>query len=257
MKSQNMLALLCLLSPISALAQTQGSSPSPVLVELFTSQGCSSCPPAENLLNTWGMEWFQKGEILPLAFHVDYWDYLGWPDPFGSALFTGRQKEYASALSSSLYTPQMVVSGLTEFVGSDFSKAEEAVTRFQKSTPRFHIGLKAFPYPHTIKLQITIGLPASTEEALPEEMWMVVFENGLETRVEKGENAGKTLEENFVVRRLMRLHKGPGDRDSAWETSLSWDPHWNRARSGIAVFIQDPSSLEIKALRWVYPLVKG
>ena len=81
-------------------------------MELFTSQGCSSCPPAEDLVNSWGMELFLAGEALPLCFHVDYWDNLGWKDPFSSPLFTQRQGQYANALSSpSLYTPELVISG--------------------------------------------------------------------------------------------------------------------------------------------------
>src|SRR5579859_3352081 len=106
--------------PQAALPQDQG----PLLVELFTSQGCSSCPPAERLLNGWGMEQFRAGRIIPLAFHVDYWDYLGWKDPFSQRSFTERQSRYAQALhSDSIYTPQMVVAGKVGFVGSDGLRA--------------------------------------------------------------------------------------------------------------------------------------
>jgi len=95
------------------------SASGPVVVELFTSQGCSSCPPADRLLSKLSRDPRLAGRVIPLAFHVDYWDYIGWRDPFASPRWSQRQKDYARVFRSNrIYTPQLVVSGSTEGVGS-------------------------------------------------------------------------------------------------------------------------------------------
>src|SRR5687767_7444761 len=99
-------------------AARAGDAPSPVLVELFTSHGCSSCPPADELLRTRGKSGWERGELVPLSFHVDYWDYIGWTDPFGSPDWTARQRRYSRTLERRVYTPQMVAGGVASFVGS-------------------------------------------------------------------------------------------------------------------------------------------
>src|SRR5258708_28409550 len=103
MKTKNLVALFAGLAALPL--QAQENRTNPILVELFTSQGCSSCPPAEKWLNGQGMELFKQGKIIPLAFHVDYWDYLGWKDPFSSRAFSLRQRQYAEAWkTTSIYT---------------------------------------------------------------------------------------------------------------------------------------------------------
>lgn len=219
---------------------------SPVLVELFTSQGCSSCPPAEDWLNGEGMTLFQQGKIIPLAFHVDYWDYLGWKDPFSSGANTQRQKRYAALWKSrSIYTPQMVVQGKSGFVGSNGARATEEIGKAK--TGAFPLGMKVHPVPQGFQLELEGKAPAGTE------VWAVLFENGCVTKVERGENAGSTLIENFVVREWFRMDTtSPGRLRTTFKVPFGKDP----GKMGLAVFLQDPSSLNVLSARCLFPFSK-
>ena len=105
-----------------------GNSASPILIELFTSQGCSSCPPADELLRTLGADPQYAGRIVPLSYHVDYWNYLGWKDPFSKEAWTQRQANYVEAMGgATLYTPQIVVHGRVELVGSKEHALKKAI----------------------------------------------------------------------------------------------------------------------------------
>jgi hypothetical protein len=225
MKLPSLIALLALFPFQSACA-----GGSPILVELFTSQGCSSCPPAENWLNTRGMELFKQGKIIPLAFHVDYWNYLGWKDPFSSPAFSARQRDYAEKFGdSSVYTPQMVVAGRVGFVGSDGDRAMKALSDPANQKAQ-SIGLSRLGD----KLKITLPRPL-----LPgEKLYLAILANQRVTQVERGENGGKTLEENFVVTRLEELHSTNATLPLPGENI------------GIVVFAQKNSTMEITAVGW-------
>ena len=184
---------------------TLAGHPAPVVLELFTSQGCSSCPPAEGLLNTWGADQFQKGQVIPLAFHVDYWNYLGWTDPFSSPDYTGRQRAYAALLGrDSLYTPQAVLGGQVDAVGSDARSIQDRVKSLSASLSSTGISLTARRRNGHLDLEIrTTGAGTSGSD------WtlnLAVFETGLATAVPRGENGGRTLTENFVVRSFSRIY---------------------------------------------------
>src|SRR5207248_5820494 len=118
--------------------------PAPVVVELFTSQGCSSCPPADALIHDIANDPAMHGRVIPLAFHVDYWDSLGWRDPFSSAEWTQRQARYASTMHlSSAYTPQAVVNGTREFVGSNRAALSAALEKASNEKPLSEVTLTA------------------------------------------------------------------------------------------------------------------
>ena len=164
-----------------------------VVVELFTSQGCSSCPPADALLATLA----DRPEVLPLAFHVDYWNRLGWVDPFSSAWATARQSAYAAQMGSSqVYTPQAVVDGGRDVVGSDRAALDTAIAE-ARSDPSVPLTLTA----SDAALQVAVG-PAAPADAV---LWLVGFDDRHETPVRRGENAGRTLVDRNVVRSLTRL----------------------------------------------------
>jgi len=172
------------------LAARIGSSP--VVVELFTSQGCSSCPPAEELLGRLARDASLRGKVIPLAFHVDYWDHLGWRDPFSSAQWTQRQLDYVRAMGlSGAYTPQAVVSGSREFVGSNerqlFGAIEEASKRKAAAS-------------------VSIAGDVARVDA-PRELELIALsvENAQTTRVARGENGGRTLTNYAIVRKLTRV----------------------------------------------------
>lgn len=165
----------------------------PVVVELFTSQGCSSCPPADALLATLA----DRPEVLALAFHVDYWNRLGWTDPFSSVWATARQSAYATQMGSSqVYTPQAVVDGGRDVVGSDRAALDSAIADARRD-PSVPLTLTA----SDAALQVAVD-PAAPVDAV---LWLVGFDDRHETSVLRGENAGHTLVDRNVVRSLARL----------------------------------------------------
>jgi hypothetical protein len=233
-----------------------GSPPDPpLLIELFTSQGCSSCPPAEALLNGWGMGLFQAGKALPLSFHVDYWDDLGWKDPFSSPLFTQRQKQYAGSLGdASLYTPEMVISGRVGFVGSDNRKARREIGSSDNPKPSAQVTLIAAPDAESIALKIGLRPLAGSKRNGPWKVMAAVFENNLTTHVERGENRDRDLEENFVVRRLTEIKSVALEKTEWMNATIPVPSDWRRASTGIAVFLEDESNMKIGGVNWVYPI---
>lgn len=192
-----MLASVC-----AAITPGAAETAKPVaVVELFTSEGCSSCPPADALLTTLIKEHEAAGDLIALSFHVDYWDRLGWKDPWSSAAATERQQWYANRLASSLYTPQMVLNGNDEFVGSDAARARARIAAALKSAPRWI--LKAEASRGTRDSEIVIDASATrvagSGTGTPQVV-VAIVERGLTSQVRRGENAGRTLAHDNVVR---------------------------------------------------------
>lgn len=169
----------------------------PVVLELFTSQGCSSCPPADALLQKLSAE---NSQILALSFHIDYWNYLGWKDPYSSAANTERQQGYASALGGGIYTPELIVNGGAAVVGSNESRVRSAIEEAQ------HIGNAA-----DIKISAQPGssgwdVAVSGENGnMPADVWAVSYQPYAQNAVPRGENGGRTLAHVNNVTGLRRL----------------------------------------------------
>jgi hypothetical protein len=186
--------------------------PAPMVVELFTSEGCSSCPPADELLG----ELTRRQFVLPLSFHVDYWDYIGWKDRFGNPLFTQRQRAYAEAQGSSMvYTPQMIVAGAIDVVGSDRKAVEKALdTAYTRNTMyRLQIG-------HDPKGRVIAQFPEAPI-GVPATVWLVTYQKSAESKVKSGENSGRDLMTYNVVRSLQKVGMWYGP---ATEIELKLDP---------------------------------
>lgn len=177
----------------------------PVVVELFTSEGCSSCPPADKLLAELAMEMQSDNRIHFLSHHVDYWDHIGWKDPYASKAATARQRAYAKAFGSSdVYTPQMVVGGTTGFVGSDKVKAREAIEAAKKVAGRVKLTAtvgEAIASGKTVRVQIEASVMGA-DAKLPAGMKVAaaLVEDGLESKVTAGENKSRMLKHERVVR---------------------------------------------------------
>jgi hypothetical protein len=238
------LALATLAARGSPTSSSEPGAGHVVLVELFTSQGCSSCPPADRLLASLGAE--DAGRVVPLAFHVDFWNSLGWTDPFSSREWTQRQIAYEKALGlNQPYTPQAVVDGSTEVLGSDAAQLRAAI-RSAAERPAATIALTAAASPSKVDVAVDVERPdALREEKL--DLWVAVFETGLSTPVGRGENGGHTLQNDYVVRALERAGRLPkgGDAASHHTASLRLSKGWNSARLGVAAFLQDPGSLAV------------
>jgi len=222
------------------------ASATPVLVELFTSEGCSSCPPADALLSRLGRTQPVPGaDILALEEHVDYWDRLGWKDPFSSEAATSRQNEYSSAFGGQeIYTPQMIVDGRTEFVGSSDSDALRAI-RSASQSPKPEVQL-AWDAGDVLKINVRPLTGATRGDDL--QLFVVVAESKLHTDVKRGENAGRGLEHNGVVRRLSQVAKinTPSEGFSSTE-AVHPAPEWNRDNLRAVVFVQERHTRHVVA----------
>src|SRR5580704_15942883 len=218
----------------------------PVLVELFTSEGCSSCPPADALLSRLGRTQPVRGaDIIVLEEHVDYWNRLGWKDPVSSEAATTRQNEYGDAFGGSqVYTPQMIVDGRTEFVGSSDTDALRAI-RAASQAPKPAIQL-SWEKDDVLDVRVEPLTNVSTGEGA--QLFLVVTENMLHSDVKRGENAGRALEHNGVVRQLLPLGKidaAPAGFSSS--VAVHSAREWNRANLRAVVFVQERRSRHIVA----------
>jgi len=188
------LALSAALSLSSLMTLPAHATERPIVIELFTSQGCSSCPPANAYLNELVS---QQRDVLPLALHVTYWDRLGWKDPFSLSAATDRQARYGSRFGDGSYTPEIVVDGLTSHVGSNRAEVGTAIDRARRTK------LTAA----AIKLgrsggQLTVEIGAGDGRG---RVLLVGFDHHHETAIRRGENGGRTLEELNVVRSIRTL----------------------------------------------------
>ena len=169
------------------------------LVELFTSEGCSSCPAADELAAVIDGE--KNKNVYVLSFHVDYWNRLGWNDRFSNAAFTNRQEQYAAILKlESIYTPQLVVNGKTEFVGSDERKLRNTIQHELKNTSPAVIELST-----GITGSNTLEVSCTTQNASNGILNIALVQKHAETSVKKGENAGKVMKHTNIVRDLKKI----------------------------------------------------
>ncbi|HXO22276.1 MAG TPA: DUF1223 domain-containing protein [Thermoanaerobaculia bacterium] len=242
MKTLPSLALVALALIAAPRGEAAGErAAAPVVVELFTSQGCSSCPPADRLLSRLTGDADLAGRVIPLAFHVDYWNYIGWQDPFSSADWSKRQNDYARAWGENrIYTPQLVVNGKTECVGSDERLVRQRIAEALKAAPAGQVGLKVEPAAGGLRVEADARLAGGVGRDL--DLLVALYETGLSTPVKAGENARQTLQNDYVVRRLARVLTLPAAAGSAKSgaVSLALDPTWKRGNLGVAAFLQDP-----------------
>jgi len=167
-----------------------------IVVELFTSQGCSSCPPADRLLGELAM----RDDVLPLSFHVDYWDYLGWKDPFSSAEYTLRQRNYRSRFGLRyIYTPQMVVGGVREGVGSHRGKMLRTIEKV-RSRPQVAVTVD-----HPDKKTALVTIAEGKKPARDAVVWLFAYDRKHSTEIRRGENEGVSLTNTNVVRAIRRI----------------------------------------------------
>jgi hypothetical protein len=167
----------------------------PVIVELFTSQGCSSCPPADAYLKTLK----EEPGVVALSYHVDYWDYLGWRDTLGSPEFSQRQYDYAESRGDkNVYTPQIIINGGKHFVGSQRAQVSSAVAAAKAEEAADWVDMEMSDN----KTDVTITIPAGkpSKEAT---LWLMAFAHSVSTEIKKGENAGSTIEYHNVVRKMV------------------------------------------------------
>ncbi len=208
----------------------------PVVVELFTSEGCSSCPAADAALRDLERAQSVPGvEVIALGQHVDYWNNLGWKDPFSSAQFTERQRWYAQGFKEGNYTPQAVVNGRYEFVGSQKNTLAQTVAQAARA-PRAAVALAREAGNISVKVS---GLPAGTKAASVE---LALTETGLSSQVGRGENSGRLLHHAAVVRTLRVLGTVGADGTFTTTAPLNLSPSWKTDNLRAVVLVQETGS---------------
>jgi len=211
-----------------------------VVVELFTSQGCSSCPPADRLLSELADDPDLAGRVLPLSFHVDYWDHIGWKDPFSSPRWSARQRGYAEVLDGRVYTPEVVVAGRRGMVGSRRGEVKEAVREALAAPPAAVVAIELGAAADG-RLAVTASARILSAGDGGQQLWVALWQDGLVTEVGRGENGGRTLLNDRVVRWLVRAAELPGTVGATAEgrAVLHLDAAWPRRDLGVVAFVQD------------------
>jgi hypothetical protein len=233
---------------VASTALRAAAPPTPILVELFTSEGCSSCPPADGLLETLiASQPVAGAEVIGLGQHVDYWDQLGWRDRFSSAALTNRQHVYGAHFSlESVYTPQMVVDGRVQLVGSDGKAATQAIER-ARAAPHgaVRIDMDADSAPRAI-VKVTVTDLPKVGRGDRADIIVAITEDHLRSSVTRGENHGRTLTHAAVVRSMTTIGQAAEGTASA-HADIPIAADWQRDRLKVIAFVQEQRGRAILA----------
>jgi hypothetical protein len=211
------------------------------LLELYTSEGCSSCP----LADKW-MSGIKTDKVTPLAFHVDYWDYIGWKDKFSKAEYSDRQRKIAAFGGAGfVYTPQFVMNG-RDFKGLDNSRLNQSMTASQKLASRANLSLDAVQENGKITLRTTAQLTNSADaqnKIKDTDVFVAIYENKLVSQVKAGENSGRELKHDYVVREFFGAYQINNQNEFSKNFTLS--PEWAERDAGAVIFVQNSQTGEI------------
>lgn len=227
--------------PARAGQNTETSGPRrPILLELFTSEGCSSCPPADRLLETFDRTQPVSGaDLIVLSEHVDYWNRLGWTDPYSSPLFTERQQEYVRHLHlDGAYTPQLVIDGQADFIGSDESAIRAGILRAE-TRPKTAISVRAQRAGPEVLISLEVG-----GRMRPADLYLALANDPAQSQVTRGENSGRTLRHVAVVKSLVRVGTVPAHGAFTKELTLPLKNE-NSHPWRVVAFLQDSGSRQI------------
>jgi hypothetical protein len=213
--------------------------PVPILVELFTSEGCSSCPPADALLQKFDAQPIAGAQLIVLSEHVDYWNHIGWTDPYSAHAYSERQSAYSHRFGlASVYTPQMIVDGTDEFVGASSGDAERAFSRARKIN-KTSVQLSDLRLKDGVlhgRVAVTPG-PANTHKT---DVIVAVALKRAESQVARGENAGRHLTHVAVVRTLQRLGVAEVGKPFSEELAIPVDRNLDAKNIRVIAFLQEP-----------------
>ena len=212
------------------------------LIELFTSEGCSSCPPADAILEEIQKKYSDKN-VLALSYHVDYWDKLGWKDVFSNSLFTERQEYYSDIFRlNTIYTPQVIINGKKEFIGSNRNKLISSIEEQLDEKPTTSIKLKAIQN-NTGKIEVNYSTDGDNSKDA--QLILLLVQKMATSKINRGENEGRTLHHINIVREISYAHL------TVKETTASFDLPKELKKNDVLVagFIQDKRSGKIKAIQ--------
>ena len=236
------IALTGLLGGAAGHTATAGNVQRVALLELYTSEGCNSCPPTDHWVSSLPQPQFVPQRLVVLAFHVDYWNYLGWQDRFSQRRFTERQQALVRANGlRTAYTPQLVLNG-RDF--RDTAGIEKQVARINALAASVNLTLQANKKDSTLKTSVSINpVTPSTQE--PMELYLALYENNLESQVQAGENRGKRLQHDYVVRVLIGPVVAVADKTTHHEWSIPLAADWKITDMGLAAFVQSAKTGEV------------
>jgi len=221
-------------------ADAVGTMRTPVLIELFTSEGCSSCPPADTLLQKLDQQPIAGAELIVLSEHVDYWNHIGWKDPYSARFYSERQSAYGRRFGlDSVYTPEMVVDGMSEFVGSNASLANQA---FEKALhrPKLPVRLSSISVTsHLLTGHLETGSLDKSYGTGDVDVYLVLALNRAESRVSAGENAGHNLQHVSVVRRISKIGAVKQGQALSQEVQVKVGPGEDSDNLRLIAFVQE------------------
>jgi len=252
MKTSLLLAAMLATTASAADCTVRSGNTTNALVELYTSEGCSSCPPAEKWLSRFERK--PEAGIVPIAFHVHYWDHIGWKDLYADPRNTERQRAFAKATgASSVYTPQVIVAGKDFRAWASEGAFGQAVRAAQSRAPAATIELAPrLATDGSIEGRVSAAIAAEVGSS-PLTLVVVATQDGITSRPTAGENKGETLAQNFIVRDVASFR---GQGTIAGQFRFAPKANWNPARMSVVSYVQDPRSGRVlQALS--APLCKG
>ena len=236
--------ILCAFQSMSYAAECSAKSGTTTvpLLELYTSEGCSSCPPADKWLSG-----IKAGNVTPLAFHVDYWDYIGWKDKFSKAEYSDRQRKTAAFGGAGfVYTPQFVMNG-RDFKGWDNSRLNQSVVKNQKLASRANLTLDTVQENGQLTLK-TSAQTINPADAKNVDVFVAIYENKLASKVNAGENSGRELKHDYVVREFFGAYQMNNQNEFSKSFTLSQELKsrgYQLENMGAVVFVQNSQTGEI------------
>src|SRR6202167_3555148 len=248
------LASLVVASAFTLTVNAQTPAPeagrTPVVVELFTSEGCSSCPPADALLQKLEAQQPVAGvEIIALEEHVDYWNHDGWVDPFSSPDWTQRQAAYTALTKKDVYTPELVVDGQSQFVGSDERQAALEIDKAAHSAKTEVAITSGKPEgKNSQRFTVSVGKLAGNKPGDVAEVWLAVTEDGLHSAVNRGENAGHVLHHTATLQSLHKVGTADVNAPSVsfkGDSRVKFESRWKPENLHVVAFVQEKKSRKI------------
>lgn len=243
MRNRSRLAVIMAMTGLlsSVAGASNGDSARVALLELYTSEGCNSCPPTDAWVSGLSAQLVPQ-KLVVLAFHVDYWNYLGWPDRFSQARFSQRQQTAVryNGLRTA-YTPQLLLNGRDYRERGDI---EAQVAHIRSQPARVQLNLNFVRSGTDLNTKVTIH-PVQTSTNDPLQLFLAVYENNLHSDVKSGENHGRRLRHDYVVRSLTGPIELAGKNTLRWDGKLALSPEWKIADLGLAAFVQSMKTGEI------------
>lgn len=246
-KQSLLIALYAIVFASNATAQPQCSAVSGpqtnALVELYTSEGCSSCPPADQWLTHLKTQGNQLGNIVPIALHVDYWDYIGWKDNFANPAFARRQREMAaSGHARDVYTPQIAINGQDTRSWLSDARFKSEVASINRMPAKAEIRLMVNS---TTAKSVQVSTNIKTAEAGPLVYYLALQENNLQSTVNAGENRGELLRHDYVVRQWLGPFKVGADGKISASHEIQLQPAWKQRDLSVVAFVQNSATGEV------------